>query len=156
MAAPIASGPTQAFREQAEHHVQSTLQQISDLVAAHPNLNLEAAAAASTSSSSAKVSFGGLLFTVVTGEFSFADGTSLNFSGKGGGLSIGGGVSWGTLSLNVPPAQLKGMGVNFQYSILTALVTVNFWSYDTGAYLGGFIGGGVNIGGGTGGGYGSF
>jgi hypothetical protein len=142
-----------ALRHSAERHVTSMNAELQKLVEGNRSL-LEADQ--SWSSETSKLGWAGLFFMAFTAQLAFDDGTVLHFGGEGGGLSLGAGAVWGVLTVNVPPASLKGVKVNFQYNIGFAGVNVNFWNKSTGAYIGSFVGGGVSGGAGTGGGTGHF
>lgn len=147
----------QTYQEVAEAHVEHMHSNIRQIVEGHPNVPI--AGAKKWTSKTSKVGWGALGFLAFTGDFYFDDGTRLSFTGKGGGASVGGGVAWGVLTVNVEPSELEGIPVNFMYTVSpVAAVTLSFWKSKTGAFVGTYVGGGLsfNIGGFEGGGHGDF
>lgn len=66
-------------------------------------------------------------------------GYNIGFNGTMWGLGLGGGVSYGALTLTVPPAQLNNLAGSFQITNAAALVTVQFWNSNNG-YIGNYSG----------------
>jgi len=104
----------------------------------------------------ARLSFAGVLFTVVEIDIFDAHGNKLSvFKGFSGGLAFGGGISWGTIWLNQPIQHYKGTDARFQANMSAFATNCNLWEMN-GAVAGNFVGGGFGAGAGIVGGQGSF
>lgn len=104
-----------------------------------------------------QMTVGGFFFVVVTVRFYDEAGTEVAyFEGKGGGLVIGGGGTWGAARLARPIESYRGESARFYGQFVAAVggvSTVNLWRMNgepMGAAVGGGVGAGAGIFGGEG------
>jgi hypothetical protein len=91
---------------------------------------------------------------VVNLDISFSD-TTYTFHGEGGGIAIGGNISWGTAIFNYPLSVMSDWEALFTVNYASLVTEVALWGLH-GEYIGIILAGGIGLGGGTVGGRGEF
>jgi hypothetical protein len=148
------------YADIAESQVQAIHKQVTELVQSHKHLLVANPAPLQTWTSDA-LAMGwasGLYITLSfsNGPATFGGQAMFNFTGQGGGISLGVGNTWGTFVASVDPLTIRGRDTNFQYNIAVSGMNVNFYDKNTGVHLGSYVGAGVSFGVGIGGGAGTF
>jgi hypothetical protein len=91
---------------------------------------------------SVELSYGGLFFVAIGLSF---ENTNVGFDGKGGGLAVGLGASWGTAFFNYDINQISSWGAKFEFNAYSVVTNLNLWGM-SGENIGSIVAGGLGLG----------
>jgi hypothetical protein len=140
------------YIEKSRESAQTMIDQIQTLARTNQRLG-EAAVAAETVEAQATFATAFIYGTLeITATY---QGKRIRFYGTMWGVGLGGGTTWGALTLTLPVSQLNNLECSFQLTTAPALVEIQTWN-DQYGYVANFTGAGLAIGAGVTGGTGKW